>query len=184
MFFKKARDKARDSVQNTKAFRWLEGTYPYKFTIGLKNENLFWSRFNGAVNGAILVAEACLFGAAWGGLHFLPKQIPQMLSFAHVAPIAALPLLPHIAVIAGFCALTAVGACAIGYGLASAWKSMEGLCERIFPKFNPLRKIRVRTSKALVAFPPARQLHNGIKKYAARPGVLAAGSHKPRRMFS
>ena len=166
--FKKLRNKASARWYSTKLMSWLAETYPYKFTIGMKNDSFFWSRINGAFNGATLIGVAGVFGAAWGGLHFLPKVF-QLLSFVHVAPIAALPLLPHIAVLAGCAALVGVGACALGYGIPKAWKSIEELCARTFPRFNPLRKFRLRTRKivkGISAIPPVQKLGNGAGKVA------------------
>lgn len=166
--FGKARNKVRGRWYRTKFMRWLMPTYPYKFAIGLKHDNFFWSRFNGAFNGATLIGEA------WLGLHFIRKHhkhLRRIFKLTHLAALPAAPLLGHILGIAGCCALAVTGLCAVGFGSVKAWKSMEGLCSRVFPKFNPPRKARIRAQKILKgisAIPPVRIVGNGIGKIAGK----------------
>lgn len=95
--------------------------YARNFTTGLIKDSKFWSRFNAIPNGVIFIAQ----GVA--GAIFL---------------VAAAPLIPQVLGIAGCAALAGIGLYGIGYGFPRAWQSMEALCTRSFPTFNPLKKIR------------------------------------------
>ena len=95
--------------------------YAGAFTLGLIKDNKFWSRFNAMPNGAAFVAQgvagiACLLASA--------------------------PLAAQIFGIIGCGALMTIGLYGIAYGFPKAWKSMEELCVRTFPKLNPLKKVR------------------------------------------
>jgi hypothetical protein len=131
-------------VGRTKACQWVAGTYPWKFAVGLAKDNKFFSRFNGITNGAIHITEAAALFHYAGHISKLPL-------LAHLAIVPALPLLAHGAAIALAGVLAGVGLCAIGYGFVNSWKSLEDLCARTFPKFNPMRKFRLRLQNIVKA---------------------------------
>ncbi|MBI1215856.1 MAG: hypothetical protein GC185_08570 [Alphaproteobacteria bacterium] len=102
--------------------------YTRKFASGLLKDSKFWSRFNAIPNGGLFIAQGVV-----GGFFLLASSAP-------VGVVAA--------GLVGCAMLTTVGLYGIGYGLPRAWQSMESLCKRTFPKFNPLRAIR----KSLLSF--------------------------------
>ncbi len=95
--------------------------YAVNFTKGLIKDNKFWSRFNAIPNGVIFIAQGVGAGV------FL---------------VAGAPLIAQVAGFAGCAALCGIGLYGIGYGFPRAWQSMEGLCARTFPKFNPPKAVR------------------------------------------
>jgi hypothetical protein len=121
--------------------------YAWDFTKNLMADNKFWSRFNGIPNGAIFVLQ----GAG--------------IALALSASTVALQALS----IAGGLALTGVGVFAIGYGFTKSWMSLEGICERSFPKFNPMRKLRTGLQKLLQKPLPKKIL--GILPFKKRRGM-------------
>ena len=95
--------------------------YARNFTTGLLKDSRFWSRFNAIPNGIIFIAQGV------GGAIFLA---------------ASAPLIAQVAGFAACAALAGIGLFGIGYGFPRAWQSMEALCARTFPKFNPPKKAR------------------------------------------
>lgn len=111
-----AQQQAEKPQENLGFFR-----YARNFIKGLLKDSKFWSRFNAIPNGVIFIAQ----GVA--GAIFL---------------VAAAPVIAQVPGIAACAALAGIGLYGIGYGLPRAWQSMEALCTRTFPTFNPLKKIR------------------------------------------
>lgn len=95
--------------------------YARNFTTGLLKDSKFWSRFNAIPNGIIFIAQGV------GGAIFLA---------------ASAPLIAQVAGFAACGALAGIGLYGIGYGFPRAWQSMEALCARTFPSFNPPKKVR------------------------------------------
>jgi hypothetical protein len=105
--------------------------YAVNFTKGLIMDNKFWSRFNAIPNGVIFIAQGV------GGAILLVSS----------APVAA-----QVVGLAGCAVLAGVGLYGIGYGFPRAWQSMEALCARTFPKFNPPKAVREPAQKLMQKF--------------------------------
>jgi hypothetical protein len=112
--------------------------YAWDFTRHMLGDNNFTTRLNAITNGAEFVAQA-----VGGTLFFLSASLFLM-------PLG----------IAGCAAFAGIGLAGVAYGFPKAWQSMEGICARSFPKFNPPKRARLFLQKKFGSNPLVKKIVN------------------------